>query len=151
MIYGKSKLKMKQSTHEVFSRDETIAAGSDRSFGLVMAAALGGVTSLNAWHSGRVWPWTAGLAALFLATGLLRPSVLNPLNRIWLKFGLLLHSVVNPIVMALLFYGTVLPTGLVMRALGKDLLRLKRQPGAESYWIVRAPPGPAPETMKDQF
>jgi hypothetical protein len=151
MIYGKPKLKMKQSTHEVFSRDETIVAGSDRSFGLVMAAALGGVSLLNAWHSGRVWPWSGGLAALFLAAGLLRPSVLNPLNRIWLKFGLLLHSVVNPIVMALLFYGTVLPTGLVMRALGKDLLRLKRQPGAESYWIVRAPPGPAPETMKDQF
>ena len=47
--------------------------------------------------------------------------------------------------------GTVLPTGLVMRAMGKDLLRLKRQPDAESYWIVRAPPGPAPDTMKDQF
>jgi hypothetical protein len=142
---------MKHSTHEVFSRDEKIVAGSDRSFGLVMAAVLGIVTLLNAWHSGRVWPWTGGLAALFLATGLFWPSVLNPLNWIWLKFGLLLHSVVNPIVMALLFYGTVLPTGLVMRALGKDLLRLKQQPGAESYWIVRAPPGPAPETMKDQF
>jgi len=59
--------------------------------------------------------------------------------------------VVNPVVMALLFYGTVLPTGLVMRALGKDLLRLKRQPEATSYWIMRAPPGPASETMKDQF
>jgi hypothetical protein len=35
--------------------------------------------------------------------------------------------------------------------LGKDLLRLKREPGADSYWIVRQPPGPAPETMKDQF
>ena len=31
------------------------------------------------------------------------------------------------------------------------LLRLKREPDAESYWIPRAPPGPAPDTMKDQF
>ena len=45
-----------------------------------------------------------------------------------------------------MFFGTVLPIGLVMRALGKDLLRLKREPDADSYWIVRAPPGPAPET-----
>ncbi|MDB5636703.1 MAG: hypothetical protein JWP51_1611 [Bradyrhizobium sp.] len=142
---------MKQSTHEVFSREEKVVAGSDRSFGLVMAAALAAVTLLNVWHAGRLWPWTGGLAALFLVTGLLRPSVLNPLNRIWLKFGLLLHSVVNPVVMALLFYGTVLPTGLVMRMLGKDLLRLKRQPDAASYWIVRQPPGPSPETMRDQF
>jgi hypothetical protein len=143
--------KTTQATHEAFSRDETIVAGSDRSFGLVMAAAFAILTLLNAWHNGRVWPWTGGVAALFMAAALLRPAMLNPLNRLWLKFGLLLHRVVNPIVMALLFYGTVLPTGLVMRALGKDLLRLKRQPEADSYWIVRAPPGPAPETMKDQF
>jgi hypothetical protein len=142
---------MKQSTHEVFSREEKVVAGSDRSFGLVMAAALAAVTLLNVWHAGRLWPWPGGLAALFLVAGLFRPSVLNPLNRIWLKFGLLLHRVVNPVVMALLFYGTVLPTGLVMRMLGKDLLRLKRQPDAESYWIVRQPPGPSPETMGDQF
>ena len=70
--------------------------------------------------------------------------MLNPLNRIWLKFGLLLHRVVNPVIMALLFYGTVLPTGLIARAMGKDLLRLKREPNADSYWIVRAPPGPSP-------
>ena len=142
---------MKQSTHEVFSREEKFVVGSDRSFGLVMAAALATVTLLNVWHAGRLWPWTGGLAALFLVAGLLRPSVLNPLNRIWLKFGLLLHRVVNPVLMALLFYGTVLPTGLVMRMLGKDLLRLKRQPDAESYWIVRQPPGPSSVTMKDQF
>lgn len=142
---------MNASTHEVFSRDEKIVAGSDRSFGLVMAGAFAAVTLLNAWHMGRVWPWSGGLAAMFLVAGLLRPKLLHPLNLIWLRFGLLLHRVMNPIVMALLFYGTVLPTGLVMRMLGKDLLRLKRQPDADSYWIVRQPPGPSPETMKDQF
>jgi hypothetical protein len=142
---------MSQSSHEVFSRDEKVVAGSDRSFGLVMAAVLLAVTSLNAWHSGRLWPWTGGLAGLLVAAALVRPAILHPLNLLWLKFGLLLHKVVNPIVMALIFYGTVLPTGLVMRMLGKDMLRLKRQPDEASYWIVRQPPGPSPETMKDQF
>ena len=140
-----------QSSHESFSREEQVVAGSDRSFGLVMAGAFAVVTALNAWHMGRIWPWTAGLAALFLIAAWLKPAALNPLNRVWLKFGLLLHRVVNPVIMALVFYGTVLPTGLVLRAMGKDLLRLRREPEAESYWIVRAPPGPAPETMKDQF
>jgi len=142
---------MKQSTHEVFSRDEKIVAGSDRSFGIVMAAALAAVMALNVWHAGRMWPWTGGLAALLLAAALVRPEVLNPLNRLWLRFGLLLHHVVNPIVMALVFFGAVWPTGLVMRWMGRDLLRLKRDPDTASYWIVRQPPGPSPETMKDQF
>lgn len=141
----------KSATHEVFAREENIVAGSDRSFGFVMAGAFALLSALNGWHMGRIWPWTTGLAALFLMAALVRPAILNPLNRVWLKFGLLLHKVVNPIIMGLLFFGTVLPTGLVMRALGKDLLRLKREPDADSYWIVRTPPGPAPETMKDQF
>jgi hypothetical protein len=143
--------KRAQSTHEAFERDEQIVAGSDRSFGFVMAGVFALLSLLNAWHVGRVWPWTGGLAALFLAAALFRPAVLYPLNRIWLKFGLFLHRIVNPLIMALLFYGTVLPTGLTLRAMGKDLLRLKREPDASSYWIVRAPPGPSPETMRDQF
>jgi len=142
---------MKHSSHETFTREEKIVAGSDRSFGVVMAAALAVVTVLNAWHSGRLWPWTGGVAALLLAAALLRPAVLHPLNLLWLKFGLLLHKVVTPVLMGLIFYGTVLPTGLVMRMMGKDPLRLERQPGADSYWIVRQPPGPSPETMRDQF
>jgi hypothetical protein len=137
--------------HESFSRDETVIGGSDRSFGIVMTAAFAVMSLLNWWHEGHSWRWTGGIAVLFLAVTLIYPAALKPLNRLWLKFGLLLHKVVNPIVMALLFFGTVLPTGLVMRAMGKDLLRMNCEPDADSYWIVRRPPGPAPETMKDQF
>jgi hypothetical protein len=151
MVDSKHGLTVERSTHEDFSRDEKVVAGSDRWFGLIMAAAFAALTLLNLWHAGRLWPWTGGLAALLLAAGLFRPAVLHPLNLIWLRFGLLLHRVVNPIVMALLFFGTVLPTGLVMRMLGKDLLRQRWQADTDSYWIPRAPPGPLPETMKDQF
>jgi len=151
MIGRKNELNAGRTTHEIFFREEEIATGSDRSFGLVMAAAFAAVSALNAWHSGRVWPWTATLSALFLAASIVRPAILHPLNLVWLKFGLLLSRIVSPIVMALLFFGTVLPTGIVMRMMGKDLLRLKRQAATDSYWIVRSPPGPSPETMRDQF
>ena len=116
-----------------------------------MAVFFVALSLLNGWHRGHLWPWTAGLASIFLFTALLCPTVLNPLNRLWLKFGLLLHKIVNPVLMGVIFYSTILPTGLIMRALGKDLLRLKLQPDTDSYWIVRQPRGPAPETFKDQF
>jgi len=38
-----------------------------------------------------------------------------------------------------------------MRLMGKDLLRLGLDRRSESYWIVRQPPGPQPESMRDQF
>ncbi len=142
---------MTETFHESYSRDEAVIGSSDRSFGIVMTAAFGLVSLLNWWHGGRSWPWTSGIAALCLAVALFYPAILRPFNRLWLKFGLLLHKVVNPIVMALVFFGTVLPTGLIMRALGKDPLRLKGRPNANSYWIERRPPGPSPESMKDQF
>jgi hypothetical protein len=142
---------MEPATHERFAREQDAKIGSDRSFGIVMAAAFLLFAALNWWHAGRVWPWFCALAVLFLAAALLWPAILRPLNRLWFRFGLLLHAVINPIIMGLIFYGAVLPTGLVMRALGRDLLRLKRSSATDSYWIVRQPPGPEPKTMKDQF
>jgi len=55
------------------------------------------------------------------------------------------------VVMFLLFATTIVPLGLIRRALGKDSLRLRFDPDAPSYWIPREPPGPAPESMKNQF
>ena len=45
----------------------------------------------------------------------------------------------------------IAPIGLVMRMFGKDFLRLKLDRNAKSYWIDRAPPGPPPQSMKNQF
>ena len=58
---------------------------------------------------------------------------------------------VTPVVMGLLFFLTVTPIALIMRALGKDPLRLKRDDAAASYWILRQPPGPPPESLRRQF
>ena len=118
---------MTQTTHENYSREETAVAGSDRAFGLVICGAL---LVVSGFRQVRLAFRQRDVAALGY------PAALSGLNRLWHKFGLLLHKIVSPIVMALLFYGTVLPTGLIMRVLGKDVLRLERQPGAGSYWIA---------------
>jgi len=124
---------------------------SDRSFGFVFAAVFALIGLYNAWHHGRAWPWLALIAAGFLAVALIRPAVLAPLNRLWMKFGLLLAMIINPIVLGILFFLVFTPMAFVARLVGKDFLRLKKQPGAKSYWIVRDPPGPEPVSMKDQF
>ena len=62
-----------------------------------------------------------------------------------MKLGLLLHRIVNPIVMGLLFYGTIWPTGLVMRLRGRDLLRLKREPAVEQLLDRARPRGRSPK------
>jgi hypothetical protein len=142
---------MKQAMHENFEREEPVKPGSQRSFGIVMAAVFGLLSLVSWWHHGMAWHWMSAIAAIFLIAALVVPAALKPLNWLWFKIGMLLHAVVSPLVMGLMFYLAVLPTGLVMRALGNDLLRLKHEPDSDSYWIVREPAGSPPETMKDQF
>ena len=107
-----------------------------------------------------IWPlingdnlraWSLWLALIILFLSVFKPALLRPLNLLWFKFGLLLHKIVNPVVMAFLFYLTVTPTALLMRIFGKRPLGTEFDASADSYWIQRTPPGPDPETMKNQF
>ena len=58
---------MNESLHETYARTETAQSGSNRSFGLVMAAAFAVLAGINWWHDGIRWPWLLAVAALFLA------------------------------------------------------------------------------------
>lgn len=53
--------------------------------------------------------------------------------------------------MGVLFSGVVAPLGFTIRPTGKDPLRLKLEPGADSYRIPREPPGPPPDSLTNQF
>jgi hypothetical protein len=68
-----------------------------------------------------------------------------------MKFGEMLHRIVSPLALGIVFYFTVLPTGLLLRLFSNDPLRLRFDPTAKSYWIKREPPGPAAESLKNQF
>jgi len=140
-----------KGTHENFSREERAEPGSVRGFAVTIAVALGFLGALNAWRAGRAWPWLLGVAAVLVVCAYFAPALLRPLNVAWFRLGLVLHAIVNPLVMGLLFFVAIFPTALVMRIMGSNLLRLKRPGDAQSYWIARRPPGPAPESLKDQF
>lgn len=136
---------------EAHGHSGPVQMGSERSFGIVFAVvfAIIGLWPLKAGADMRLW--ALGLAALFLIVALAAPKLLKPLNLLWFKFGLLLHKIMTPLIMGLLFFLTVTPVGMLMRATGKDPMRLKRDPAATSYWITRDPPGPQPDSMKNQF
>ena len=139
------------SFHEDLSRLEEVEGSSNRSFGVVFTVFFLIVGTLPLLRSGGVRVWALGVSAAFILVAMAMPKLLAPLNAVWMKFGLLLHRIVSPIVLGLLFFLTMTPIALFLRARGKDLLRLRRDPTAKTYWIERDPPGPPPETMTNQF
>jgi len=141
---------MRTSTHERFSQKQEAQSGSDRSFGLVFTVVLALVGLWPVRTGGGVRWWALAASGAFLLAALACSVILRPLNRLWFRFGLLLSRVTNPIVLAVMFFLLFTPMAIVLRVLRKNLLGLRPDPDTESYWIAREP-GPAPETMRNQF
>jgi hypothetical protein len=142
------------STHEDFSRREEVKGSSDRGFGLTVGGILLLIAAVRTWlHEGygTIELALAGIGVMLMVLGLIAPGSLAGLNRAWIRLGLIMFKVVNPLVLGLIFLVAIVPVGLIMRVVGYDPLRLKRDPQASTYWVRREPPGPAPETMIQQF
>ncbi len=137
-------------TTELDSHHAEPEEGSDRGFGLTVGGIIAAI-GVFLWYRGAdVGVWLAGMGLALVAAGIVAPRILHPLNVAWARLGILLGRIVAPIVMLLVYAISIVPIGLLLRAFGKDLLRLRRSE-APSYWILRDPPGPAPESLKDQF
>lgn len=128
-----------------------VKIGSEKSFGIVFAIVFAIIGIWPVVNGGGVRFWAMGIAILFIGAAYLIPSLLAMPNRLWFRFGLLLNKIMSPIIMGLIFVLTVIPTGFVMRAMGKDPLRKKMDPDAESYWIRPDAAQQQSSSMKNQF
>ncbi|MEM7360356.1 MAG: SxtJ family membrane protein [Pseudomonadota bacterium] len=124
---------------------------SNRTFGLIFAFIFAVIAAFPLLWGNGIRMWAAYIAGGFTAVSLLVPVLLTPLNKLWAKFGMMMHKITNPLLMGLVFYITVLPTGIIMKLLGKDPMRRKKEPEADSYWIKREDGALKPESFDQQF
>ena len=125
-----------------------IKMSSNRNFGFVFFIVFLIISLWPLQHEGQIRIWSIVISLIFLILSLMNSKLLTPLNQLWSRFGLLLGNIVAPIVMGLVFFLVVTPVGIVMRILGKDLIRKKLNKNNKSYWIKREKPI---GTMKKQF
>jgi len=140
--------------HQILTTDHEQTLPSERSFGLL----FGAVFALLAGYGLLFKGWSlvvvlslVAVALAFVLLGFLVPRVLRPLNWLWFQLGQLLGKIVSPVVLGAIFFLILTPVSLVARLFGRDALRLKRKASQTSYWLDRAPPGPEPESFKNQF
>ena len=121
---------------------------SEKSFGVIFSIVFLIVALYPLINSEGLRIWASVVSTIFFLLAFVAPKVLVLPNKLWFKFGLLLGSIIAPIVMAMVYFITVLPTGIIMRLLGKDLLKQKLDNNAKSYWIERSEPM---GSMKNQY
>ena len=125
-----------------------IKAGTERNFGLVFAAVFVIISLYPLWFGKNIHLWACIIAFIFFFFAIFLPKALIVPNKLWFKFGMLLGAIVSPIIMGIIFFLTVIPTGIIIRLLGKDLLHQKLNKSKKSYWIQKIH---SLDSMKNQF
>jgi hypothetical protein len=90
------------------------------------------------WHRGMAsggafLGWTFFLATL-LVVAWIRPRWFRPVYRGGMSVSFRVGQFMGKIMLTLFFFLLLTPMGLLLRILGKDLLKLKRDAAVESYW-----------------
>jgi len=121
---------------------------SNRSFGIVFFVVFLFIALYPITYSEDIRIWSLIISFIFIILALLNSKILTPLNKSWFKFGVILGKIISPIIMGIIFFLVVTPIGLIMKVLGKDLLRLKYNKKDNTYWIEKNGPK---SKMKNQF
>ena len=127
--------------------DNDIKIGSNRSFGIVFFVVFILIGFYPLLNDGNLNIISILIGIIFLILGVLNSRFLTPLNKIWFKFGIFLGQIISPIVMGIIFFLVVTPIAFIMRVLGKDVLKLKKNTD-NSYWIKKTD---LKSKMKNQF
>ena len=125
-----------------------VERGTEKSFGVVFAIVFLLFALYPLTKSANINLWAVLVSIFFLFIAFYKPSVLTALNILWNKLGLSLGRITSPVFMFLIYFITVIPTGLIMKMFGKDLLSQKFNKNSNSYWVKRTK---KIGSMKNQF
>ena len=118
-----------------------------REFAFILCCALGILGGLVFWRKGEVGLLLWGIGFVILMVGLIRPRLLGPIHKGWMKLAFLMGFFMTHLILALMYYLVFTPMALIMKTLGKDPLRLKHDRNVKSYWIKR----PRTEFLKESY
>jgi Saxitoxin biosynthesis operon protein SxtJ len=79
------------------------------------------------------------LLSLMVLLCLIRPRWFRSLYRAGMTLSTAIGHVVSTILLALFFLFALTPIGIIARLLGKDLLKIRRDPQATTYWRTSKP------------
>ncbi len=106
-----------------------------RNFGLVLGTAFGLLDAFLYWRGRPSAPVFFGISAFFFLGAFLFPAKLDKFEIYWMKFAEKLSVVMTFLILTLTFIVAIIPLGLFLRLIGKDLLNLKIKKEDKSYWI----------------
>jgi hypothetical protein len=113
-------------------------ANPERSFGISVGGVLLLLAAYNAWRGSMTTAQVlAGVGAVLLTGGYLRPQWLKWPSAAWWKLALVLGYINARVLLAVIFAAVMVPIGLVWRLIGRDPLARRR--ASWSGWSPHPP------------
>lgn len=122
-----------------------------RKFGITFAILTLAIAGFTFYKGSEIWTWFLGGSVFFLVTGLFVYPVLKPIYVGWMTFAYALGWFNTRLLMGISFYLVFAPTGFLLRVFGKDLLNLRLDKQAKTYWIKRTPTAFEPKQYERLF
>ncbi|MCQ9206639.1 MAG: SxtJ family membrane protein [Omnitrophica bacterium] len=123
-----------------------------REFGLVVGGILLILGGLVFWRGRReLAPYVTSAGTALVILGLMLPTILKPLQKVWMGFSVIMGFFVSRVILFILFYAVLTPLGLVARLFGKDILNQKIDKSTGSYWCDRNPKTKSKESYENQY
>ena len=119
-----------------------------RKFGLIMTVAFAVLSAVLYFRNSVFMPCAAGLSGFFLLSALLSPKLLFHIEKFWMKLASVMGYIMTRVLLTLVYLLAVIPTGFVMRLLGKKPLQLDFARKMKTYWVDVDPEGPCSRPEK---
>src|SRR5262245_34852234 len=92
---------------EKLDREETVTYPSERSLGITLGCVIVVFSLVPLMHRAPPRWWALIVALVLVGTSLALPSLLRPLNKLWIRLGLLLNRVTAPIILGFIFFAVL--------------------------------------------
>ena len=93
-----------------------------RKFGLSVGIVLGLLGGLLWWKGKGSYPYFVTASAILIISGLAVPSLLKPLQKIWMAFAVVMGWIMTRVILIVAFFCVITPIGFILSITGKDFL-----------------------------
>jgi cytochrome b subunit of formate dehydrogenase len=107
-----------------------------KSFGILMGSVFS-IVSIVLFLKGSKW-WVCGfgsIALIFFGLAFFAPLFLNTFHRKWMRFAEVLGAFNMKLILGFVYMTCFSFLGLIFKIIGKDPMKRRFEPKAESYWI----------------
>jgi hypothetical protein len=108
-----------------------------RKFGITIGSVLIVISGLLFFYSAHSSIYFLIVGCALLALGLLLPTILKPIQKIWMTISLILGWISTRVILSILFFVVLTSIGLIAKFFKKDFLSLKLNKSQRTYWNYR--------------